>query len=82
VPQTLCNRAFYLTWLGNLGTLTFTNTRPKSEKLFASGEVDDVNIFRAHITTTIENLVALRDLFAGSIKTSKTGAPTPVPTKY
>ena len=70
VPETLCNGMFYLTWSGDLATLTFTHTRPKAAALFGSDNVEDEQIVRARIVMNSSGMGALRDLLTRSIKGS------------
>jgi hypothetical protein len=70
IPETLCNGRFYLTWQGNLGTLTFTQYRPKTSVLFESDRIDDESIVRARIVMTSTGMAALRDLLIANIKAS------------
>jgi hypothetical protein len=48
-------------------TLTFTNVQPKAGPLFGSNRIEHQSVVRARIVTTLDNLVALRDLLNSSI---------------
>jgi hypothetical protein len=69
IPETLCIGKFNLSpGPGPLVTLTFTNVRNKVGPLIDHGTVNPESVVRARIVTTIENLVALRDLLVNAIQ--------------
>lgn len=71
VGETLCIGRFnLLAGPGPLATLTFTNIRAKAGPLLDRNEVEHESVVRARIVTTIDNLVALRDLLTRSIQES------------
>ena len=49
-------------WIGNRATITFTHPRARSESLFEGKQAPMDLVVRARVATTIENVVALRDL--------------------
>lgn len=67
VPETLCDGRVNIHPHGNLATLTFTHTRPRSADLF-SGRIDVEEVVRARITMTLDNFAALRNLLNDTIK--------------
>jgi hypothetical protein len=74
VPETLCVGKINLAaGPGPLMTLTFTNIRPKAGPLFDSNRIEHESVVHARIVTTLDNLIALRDLLNSSIRQ------TPVP---
>jgi hypothetical protein len=69
VPETLCIGKFNLaSGPGPLMTLTLTNIRPKVGPLIDSNKIEHQSIVRARIVTTLDNLIALRDLLNSSIQ--------------
>ncbi|MCA1453372.1 hypothetical protein I6F35_09115 [Bradyrhizobium sp. BRP22] len=69
VPETLCVGKINLaSGPGPLMTLTFTNVRPKAGPLFDSNRIEHESVVRARIVTTLDNLIALRDLLNTSIR--------------
>ena len=68
VPETLCKGRFYLTWAGNLGTITFTHPRPKAGPLFGSDKIEDEHVVRARIVMPHDGFAALRDFLNEKIK--------------
>jgi hypothetical protein len=78
IPETLCIGRFNLSpGPGPLVMLTFTNVRNRAADLIDNGRLVPESVVRARIVTTIENMVALRDLLNNSIqeKSSDAGAP-------
>ena len=68
VPETLCIGRFNVApGPGPLVTLTFTNVRTRAEPLFDRSTVETESVVRARIVTTMENLVALRNLLNKTI---------------
>ncbi|MDI4238048.1 hypothetical protein AAFX91_29305 [Bradyrhizobium sp. 31Argb] len=75
IPEALCIGKINLSsGPGSLMTLTFTNVRPKAGPLFDSNKIEHESIVRARIVTTLDNLIALRDLLNSSIQ--QTPAPS------
>ena len=73
VPETLCIGRFSLSpGPGPLVTLTFTNVRNQSGPLINDNKIVPESVVRARIVTTVENLVALRDLLTNSIQETPT----------
>ena len=69
IPETLCiGKINIAARRGPLGTLTFTNVRPKAVPMLDSGAIKYETVVRARIVTTLENLVALRDALSGAIQ--------------
>jgi hypothetical protein len=78
VPETLCIGRFNLAaGPGPLVTLTLTNVRNKAGPLIDAGQIVQESVVRARIVTTIENIVALRDMLNRTIQESPatSGAP-------
>ena len=76
VPETLCVGKMNLApGPGPLGTLTFTNVRPKAGPLLDADRAEYETVVRARIVTTLENLVALRDLLNKAIQQNSATAP-------
>jgi len=68
VPETLCIGRFNVApGPGPLVTLTLTNVRAKAEPLFHKNTIETESVVKARIVTTMENLVALRDLLNKTI---------------
>jgi hypothetical protein len=75
VPETLCIGKINLaSGPGPLMTLTFTNVRPKAGPLFDANRIEPESVVRARIVTTMDNLIALRDLLNSSLQ--QTPAPS------
>jgi hypothetical protein len=69
IPETLCiGRINLASGPGPLMTLTFTNVRPKAGPLFESNSIEHESVVCARIVTTLDNLIALRDLLNSSIQ--------------
>jgi hypothetical protein len=77
VPEIVCDGQVNIHWLGNRGTITFTHPRAKAEPLFEGSEVPLDLVVRARIATSIENLIALRDLLAQLFPADKPAVETP-----
>ena len=76
VPETLCIGRFSVApGPGPLATLTFTNVRNQLGPLIDKNTIVQECVVRARIVTTIENLVALRDLLNNSIHATEPHAP-------
>ena len=80
VPEVLCEGRLYLTWSGDLATLTFTHARPKAGPLLGSDQLELESIVRARVVMKLGNMIALRDLLNDKIRTDQTvptGGATP-----
>jgi hypothetical protein len=77
VPEIVCDGPLNIHWLGNRGTITFTHPRAKAEPVFEGSEVPLDLVVRARIATSIENLIALRDLLAQLFPADKPAVETP-----
>jgi hypothetical protein len=69
VPEILCAGKFNVS-SSSAGfiTFTFTHPRPKVGPLLDAQRVEDENVVRARIVTTIDNAIALRDILESMIK--------------
>jgi hypothetical protein len=74
VSEVLCDGAVYLTWAGNLGTLTFTHARPNAASLFANDLIENEFVVRARVVMSLSNMIALRDLLNDKIRSDQAGA--------
>jgi hypothetical protein len=77
VPEVVCDGPMNVHWIGNRGIITFTHPRARSQPLF-EGETQIDLIVRARIATSVQNLVALRDLLARLLPADKPAVETPV----
>ena len=75
VPEMLCDGQVNVAVTGPYATLTFTHTRPDATIMFRDGLVDPKSVVRARIVTSMNNLVALRDLLNRIIQDPATPAP-------
>jgi hypothetical protein len=76
VPETLCIGRFNVgPGPGPLVTLTFTNVRNQPGPMIDKNTIVQECVVRARIVTTIENVVALRDLLNNSIQATEPHAP-------
>ena len=75
VSETLCDGQFNVTVTGPFATLTFTHARMDVEAMFRDGRIDPKPIVRARIVTSMNNLIALRDLLNRIIQDPETPAP-------
>src|SRR5262245_10893472 len=76
VPETLCIGRFNVApGPGSLVTLTFTNVRIQPGPMIDKNTIVQEYVVRARIVTTIENVVALRDLLNNSIQATEPHAP-------
>jgi hypothetical protein len=75
VPEMLCDGQLNVAVTGPYATLTFTHTRPDVAVMFRDGLIDPKSIVRARIVTSMNNLVALRDLLNRIIQDPGTPAP-------
>ena len=84
IPEAFCDGPINVTISSsNIATLTFTHLRPDPKPLFAGGATEPIAVVRARVSTPFQNLVALRDLLNGMIKTEATpGTATASPTKH
>jgi len=63
VPETLCIGKFNLSvGASSLVTLTFTHIRNKTGPMLDEAKVVQESVVRARIVTTMENMIAMRDL--------------------
>jgi len=74
VSEVLCDGPLYLTWAGNLGTLTFTHARPNPASLFAKDLIENEFVVRARVIMSLSNMIALRDLLNDKIRSDLAGA--------
>jgi hypothetical protein len=73
IPETLCvGRVNLSPGPGPLATLIFTNVRAKAGPLIDANIFEHENVVRARIVTTLDELVALRDLLNKTIQQSST----------
>lgn len=77
VPEVVCDGPMNVHWIGNRGIITFTHPRARSQPLF-EGETQIDLIVRARIATSVQNLVALRDLLVRLLPADKPAVETPV----
>jgi len=75
VPEMLCDGPFNVTVAGPFATLTLTHGRPDATALFRDGNTDFKPIVRARIVTSMNNLVAMRDLLNRIIQDPGTPVP-------
>jgi hypothetical protein len=75
MPEMLCDGPFNVTVAAPFVTLTFTHGRPDATALFRDGNTDFKAIVRARIVTSMNNLIAMRDLLNGIIQDPGTTAP-------
>jgi hypothetical protein len=75
VPEMLCDGQFNVAVTGQYATLTFTHARPDVAVMFRDGLIDPKSIVRARIVTSMNNLVALRDLLNRIIQDPGTPVP-------
>ena len=75
VPEMLCDGQLNVAVTGPYATLTFTHIRPDAAVMFRDGLIDYKSIVRARIVTSMNNLVALRDLLNRIIQDPGTPAP-------
>jgi hypothetical protein len=75
ITETLCIGCFNMTrGPGPLVTLTFTNARPKPGPMIDNSQLEYQSVVRARIVTSVENLVALRDMLVSSVHEHPTTA--------
>ncbi len=82
VPEILCDGQFNVTITGPVATLTFTHMRPDPMALFRDGKIDLKAIVRARIVTSMNNLIALRDVLNRIIQDPSTPVPPAGGTKH
>jgi hypothetical protein len=62
VPEIVCDGQFNVTVTNPFATLTFTHKRPDATVMFRDVKIDHKAVVRARIVTSMNNLIALRDL--------------------
>jgi hypothetical protein len=62
VPEAMCDGPFNVTVNGPFVTLTFTHGRPDAIVLFRDGTINFKATVRSRIVTSMNNLIAMRDL--------------------
>jgi hypothetical protein len=62
VPEIICDGGFNVHWTGGRVTITFTHNRPRTKPLLEEGQLEFDAVVRARIATSIDNILALRDL--------------------
>jgi hypothetical protein len=82
VPEMLCDGQLNVVVTGTYATLTFTRIRPDVTVMFRDGWIDPKSIVRARIVTSLNNLVALRDLLNRIIQDPNTPVPPAGGTKH
>src|ERR1700730_1670793 len=75
VPEMLCEGQFNVAVAGHFASLTFTHVRPDATALFRDGTIDFKSIVRARIVTSMNNLIAMRDLLTRIIQDPSTPVP-------
>jgi hypothetical protein len=74
VPEILCVGKFNVsTSVAGLITFTFTHARPKAGPLLDANQIDEENVVRARIVTTIDNAIGLRNILDSIIKKQPSG---------
>lgn len=68
VPETLCLGKFNIQLGGPYATLLFTHPRPRVAPMVDEGKLVIESVVRARIVTSVDNLVALRDLLDTVLK--------------
>ena len=76
VPETLCLGKFNIQIGGPHATLLFTHPRPQVGPMVDQGNLLLESVVRARIVTSLDNLVALRDLLNDLLKDVKTPVAT------
>jgi hypothetical protein len=82
VPEVPCDGPFNVTVTGSFVTLTFTHGRPDATALLRDGTVEFKTTVRARIVTSLNNLVALRDLLNRIIQNPSIPTPPAGGTKH
>ena len=62
IPELVCVGQFNVWINGPLATLTLTHARPKVAPMVDQNRIEIESVVRARIVTTVDNLVALKDL--------------------
>src|SRR3954468_21620747 len=75
IPETLCVGRFSIFLNGPLGTLTFTHVRPQAGPMIDHETNKFESVVRARIVTTVDNLMALRDLLNTTLQTQEQVTP-------
>lgn len=65
VPEILCIGKLNVSVAAGLATMTFTHVRQKAGPLLDRSSFEPESVVRARIVTTIENMVAMRDVING-----------------
>ena len=65
VPELLCIGKLNVSVAAGLATMTFTHVRQKAGPLLDRTSFEPESVVRARIVTTVENMVALRDVING-----------------
>ncbi len=68
VPETLSTGRFNISVSPPLATITLTHVRPKIGSLIDGDKIVLENIVRARIVTTLDQLVAMRDVLNVSLR--------------
>ena len=74
VPETLCAGRFNISVSPPLATITFTHVRPKIGSLIDEDKIVLESVVRARIVTTLDQLMAMRDVLNNIFKDNPTGA--------
>lgn len=74
VSETLCLGKFNIQFGGPYATLVFTHSRPQAAPMVDDGKLVMESVVRARIVTTVDNMVALRDLLNNLLKDVQTPA--------
>lgn len=77
IPETLCLGKFNIQVGGPFATLLFTHPRPQVGPMVDEGKLVVESVVRARIVTSLDNLVALRDLLNNLLKDVQTPATAP-----
>ncbi len=82
VPEMICDGLLNVTVTGPFATLTFTHARPDPTVMFRDGKIAPKSVVRASIVTSMNNLIALRDLLNRIIQDPSTPVPPAGGTKH
>lgn len=72
VPETICLGKFNIQVGGPYATLLFTHPRPQVGPMVDEGKLVLESVVRARIVTSLDNLVALRELLNNLLKDVQT----------
>jgi hypothetical protein len=75
VEETVCDGPMSVHFAGNRAAITFTHPRAKADSLLEHGHLEMELIVRARIATSLENMVALRDLLTDLISRVSSAPP-------